>query len=422
MLLLWKYPVLISACLTAASLLCSTAWAAVEGESLEQQGDDQGNAEKVADPLVSGVSATEIRFGQIAALKGPNEYLGRGLQEGLLAAFAEVNESGGIQGRKLSLIAANDSYEPDLSLLAASDMLAVDEVFALIGGSGTATAQVLERLTAEQGVPFIAPLTGASFLRDPERTQVINLRASYHQEAEAIISHLYSLNIRRIAVFYQEDLFGKTGLEGVRLAQKKRADMTIVSRSAYPRNTTIVKTGLLDILLGSTSAPEAVVIVGATEPAALFIKWAWHINLNPTFVSLSFVNSDDLAARLRDREFLSQVLVSQVIPPHWDESIPVVARYRKALARYRPEAKPNFNSLEGYLSAALTIRALQHLDSPPTRAAFLDFFKTENKIDLGGFELNYGPQDNQGSNQVSITAITADGQQQAISKSDGPPQ
>src|SRR6266566_815151 len=137
-----------------------------------------------------GVSSDTILFGQAAALDGPSSALGRGMRQGIVAAFEQVNAAGGIHGRKLKLISRDDGYDPDRSLYQTKRLLEQDKVFALIGAVGTPTAISTIPLSSAKNVPFIGPFTGAEFLRSPDIRNVINIRASYAAEAEAWIQHL----------------------------------------------------------------------------------------------------------------------------------------------------------------------------------------------------------------------------------------
>ena len=246
-----------------------------------------------ADP---GVFDDRIVFGQSAALKGPAAALGLGMREGILAAFHEANAAGGVHGRKLELISYNDDYEPEVAIAKTNKLIDEDRVFALIGEVGTPTSKAVQPITTEQGMPFIGPFTGADFLRDPSLTNVINVRASYGQETEAWIKHLTTdLGLSRIAILYQDDSFGRAGLDGVKRALEKRG-LALVAEGTYMRGTTAVKRALLAIRRGH---PQAVVMVGAYKPCAEFIRLARMIKLDAVFVNISFVGSEPLAEELR---------------------------------------------------------------------------------------------------------------------------
>lgn len=351
-----------------------------------------------------GVTKDKIVFGQVAALEGPAQALGQGMREGILAAFEEANRAGGIGGRKLELKSADDGYEPEKMIVAMKKMLGEDKVFAIVGPVGTPTAKAGQPIATEAKVPFIGPFTGAEFLRNPYNRYVVNVRSSYFQETEAWIEHLTKdLGITKIAILYQDDTFGLAGLDGVKLAMTKR-NISVVASGTFKRNTTAVKSALLDIM---KAKPEAVVTVGPYKPIAEFIKLARQVKLDAVFVAISFVGSDALAMELGDKG--AGVVVSQVVPFPWDKAVPVVASYHSALAALSPNAKPGFISLEGYLVGRLVIEALKRIPGEPTREALLDSIFNPGAFDLGGVKLTYGPNRNQGMDEVFFTILQADG-------------
>jgi ABC-type branched-subunit amino acid transport system substrate-binding protein len=350
-----------------------------------------------------GVSGDKILFGQVAALTGPAQDLGQGMRQGILAAFDEANRHGGISGRTLELKSRDDGYEPEKTVGETQKIIDEDKVFALVGAVGTPTSKAGQPIATAAKVPFIGPFTGAEFLRNPYNRYVVNVRASYFQETEAWIEHLTKdLGVSKIAILYQDDAFGLAGLDGVQRALAKR-NMTLVASGSFKRNTTAVKSALLDIMKGQ---PEAVVTVAPYQPVAEFIKLAHQVKLNAMFVAISFVGSDSLAHELGSEG--SGVVISQVVPSPWERTLPVVADYQAALAADSAGAKPGFVSLEGYLVGRLVVEALKRVDGEPTREKLLDAVN-KAPFDLGGIKLSYGPARNQGSDEVFFTILQADG-------------
>lgn len=356
-----------------------------------------------------GISDTAILFGQSAAFSGPAWELGTNMQLGIQAAFEEINNAGGIHGRKLSLVSLDDAYEPEAAIANTFELIDENQVFALIGAVGTPTSRSAVPVASESNVPYVAPFTGAAFLRESKWHNVINLRASYNQETEEMVARLTEdLDIDRIAVLFQDDSFGRAGLVGATRALERR-DMEPVAVGFYPRNTLAVKTALLDLQRGR---PEAVILVGAYQPVATLIVWARSIGLDAVFITISFVGSNALA------EFLGpdgeDVLVTQVVPFPADDSIPIVKVYQDALRSLDPSAKPGWVSLEGYIAGRLAISGLDACGPDVTRDCFLKTLHSAESIDLDGFMLQYGFADNQGSDEVFLTAIGSDGTYQAI--------
>ena len=357
------------------------------------------------DPDKQGIFEDHVLFGQSAAFSGPAQELGKNMRRGIEAAFAEANRNGGIGGRRLELVSLDDAYEPEAAVTNTQRLISEEGVFALIGAVGTPTSRSATPVAAAAGTPYVAPFTGAAFLRDPQWRNIVNLRASYNQETEEIVARLIAdRGAERIAVMFQDDSFGRAGYRGV-LEALDRRDMEPVAIGLYPRNTTAVRTALLDLQQGD---PDAVVLVGAYEPVAALIAWARHLGKDWAFVTISFVGSNALAEELGPVG--AGVFVTQVVPFPTDDSLPLVASYLQALAAYDSAAAPGFVSLEGYLAGRMAIAGLQRCGSDLTRSCFLDSLLRGGEIDIDGFTLSYGTDDNQGSDDVFLTVIGDDGQ------------
>jgi branched-chain amino acid transport system substrate-binding protein len=358
-----------------------------------------------------GVRSDAILFGQVAALEGPSSALGQGMRQGILAAFAEVNAKGGIHGRKLELVSRDDGYDPDRSVAETTRLIEKDKIFALIGAVGTPTAIATVPISSAKNVPFIGPFTGAEFLRAPELHNVVNIRASYSAEAEAWIKHLTEdLHFTKIAIFYQDDAFGRDGLAGVKRALDRRG-MELTAEGTFERNTRAVGAALRTI---RRAEPEAVVMVGTYGPCAEFIKLAHKNGFNPTFVNISFVGANALAKELGAEG--AGVIVSQVVPFPWDASLKVVADYQAAEKALDPNLTPDFVSLEGYLAGRLAAAALEIIGPEPTRADMLRIINEVGRFDISGDIVTFGPRMQEAPPKVFLTVIQPDGTFKAVDK------
>ena len=359
-----------------------------------------------------GITENSVLFGQSAAFSGAAQELGINMRLGIEAAFAEANRNGGVHGRQLQLTHLDDTYEPELAALNTRRLIQTLGVFALIGEVGTPTSRSATPVAADENTPFIAPFTGAEFLRSSNWSNIVNLRASYNQETEEMVERFTEdLGIERIAVLYQDDSFGRAGYDGA-LAALKRRDLEPVAVGVYPRNTTAVKTALLDI---SEGQPGGIIMVGAYQPVAEFILWARETRLvNAEFIAISFVGSNALARRLGPEG--AGVFVTQVVPSPDDSSLPVVASYLDALSEIDSAAEPGFVSLEGYLAGRLAIEGLQRCGRDLTRDCFIDSILNGGDFEIDGFPLSYSgaPDDNQGSDTVFLAVLGADGKYHTI--------
>ena len=367
----------------------------------------------VSEPMDPGISEDQVVFGQSAAFSGPARQLGQDMRLGILAAFDEANRAGGVHGRRLELRSLDDGYEPIAALSNAGKLIHETKVFGLIGTVGTPTTRAAFVAADFTGVPFVAPFTGAEFLRDPEFDNIMNLRASYHQETEEMVARLtQDLGITRIAVFYQNDAYGQSGLAGVRLALERRG-MEMVASGHYKRNTEAVHGAAGRIV---EAEPEAVIMIGAYAPVAKAVLEVRR-HIDPVFMAVSFVGGKALADRLRPAG--EGVFVTQVVPFPEDDDLPVAARYRAALEAHDPDATQGFVSLEGYLAGRLAIFGLDACGRDLSRRCFLDALRSAETVNIDGFRLEYGPDDNQGSDAVFMTVIGKDSKYRQVQKFGG---
>jgi len=359
----------------------------------------------------AGVSDDAILFGQAAVLEGPSSALGQRLRQGIVAAFTEINDKGGVHGRKLQLISRDDGYDPDRSVAQTLLLIENDKVFALIGAVGTPTAMATIPITSARNVPFIGPFSGAEFLRDLELPNVVNIRASYGAEAEAWIKHLTEdRHFSRIGIFYQDDSFGRDGLLGVKRALAKRG-LELAAEGTFERNTRAVASAWRVI---KRAEPEAIVMVGTYGPCAEFIKLAHRSGAYPTFVNISFVGANALAKELGPEG--EGVIVSQVVPFPWDRSLKLVVDYQAAQTAFDPTLTPDFVSLEGYLSGRLAAAALEQAGPQPTRASLLRAINEIGRFDISGNVVTVGIRAIEAPPKVFLTVIQKDGTFRAVDK------
>lgn len=352
-----------------------------------------------------GVSDTEILLGQTAVFEGSASALGLGMRAGLQACFSQANDAGGVNGRKIKLITKDDGYEPDKAIANTRSLINDDKVLLLIGGVGTPTAKAIVPICEENQVPFVAPFTGAGLLRNPFKKYVVNIRASYPQEMERLAKHLVDdKKLTKIACFHQNDDYGQAGLKGIEAALKKR-NLELVATGNYERNTTAVKTGLLDIKKGE---PQAVVMVGTYKACAEFIKLAKKVGLaDAVFCNISFVGTKALVAELGGEG--NGVVISQVVPPPTGDNLDILKEYAAAMKKYQPGAEPDWISLEGFMAGKFFCKVAEKAGKDLSRESFLTAVNQTATFDLGGINLKFGPDDHQGMDDVFLTVVQ-DGQ------------
>lgn len=349
-----------------------------------------------------GITATTVTVGQSAAFSGPAAELGNEMKKGILAYFDQVNRSGGVNGRKLVLKSLDDGYEANRAAANTKKLIQEEDVFALLGYVGTPTSEAAKPIFTEARVPFVGAFTGAELLRSPFNRYIFNVRASYYAETDAIVNLLARMELKRIAVFYQNDSYGKAGLTGVERAMAKR-NIQIVATGTVERNSVDVATAVKEI---SAKDPQAVVMISAYKSCGAFIKEMKKAGSNPQFMNVSFVGSKALAAELGDTG--RGVGISQVVPFPWNVGTPVVKDYQRSLPN-ATENDYNFGSLEGYIAARIFVEGLRRAGATPTREGFVTALETLRDYDVGGYQVTYTPTDHNGSKFVDLTVISRDG-------------
>jgi ABC-type branched-subunit amino acid transport system substrate-binding protein len=366
-------------------------------------------------PAVRGVTDKEIRFGIVGPFSGSARELGRQMKLGIDTAFNRTNDAGGVNGRMLRLLAADDGYEPSRTLDAMKQLYDKDQVFGYIGNVGTPTAAVAIPYALERRTLFFGAFTGANILRnDPPDRYVFNYRASYAEETDAVVHYLIKirrLQARQIAVFAQQDAYGDAGFAGVAKAFRSLGvNDAAILRLNYKRNTVDVDDAVSQLKAQKLQI-RAVVMVAAYRAAAKFIEKTRDSYPGMIYSNVSFVGSTALADELMllGPRFANGVIVTQVVPAVGGYSSAVL-EYKNALAKYFPGEAPDYVSLEGYIAANVLIQGIRQAGPQLDTEKLIDNLEAMRNIDLGlGTALNFGRAEHQASHKIWGTAIDENG-------------
>ena len=201
------------------------------------------------------------------------------------------------------------------------------------------------------------------------------------------------MNIHKIGVIYQDDAFGKTVLDGVKLALQKH-NSAPVGLGTFARNTMDVDEGLKSLM---AARPQAVVVVGPYAPVAAIVKKAHAAGWRPQFLTVSFVGTEEFIKEAGpDAE---GTIITQVVPPYDRTDYPTVALYRRYLAKYYPDTPPSFVSLEGFVDAMVLVEGLKRAGKDVTREKFITAIESIHEMNVGmgsKLILDYGPNGPQG--------------------------
>ena len=361
----------------------------------------QAGAQTFDSPQESDTTTT-LLLGQSLPLKGPSAQLGREYRTGALAWFEEVNRQGGIHGRTIKLTSLDDQYEPEKTIANTQSLLRTPALLALFGYVGTPTTKSILPLIERERIPLIAPLSGASLLRDASLRMVFNFRASYRMEIEQIVDSLVRDARQNIAVVYQNDAFGRDGLAAAEAALKRH--------NLKPAVITTVERNSADITEAyrrvKAANPNGLIIVSAYVSSAALSKRLLKDSNSIQIMNVSFVGSRALEDSLPSGQ-ANGIGVSQVVPFPWNRWIPVVATYQTLMRVNNPNARFGFTSLEGFIAAQLMSEALERSGPDPTRERLIRALQSIRMLDVGGVTFDLNQADNQASDYVELTFFGA---------------
>ncbi len=353
-------------------------------------------------PALRAQSGNRLVLGQSAAFTGAAAQLGIQFHAGAKLYFDQLNAQGGVNQTQIELRQLDDGYEPDRCAENTRKLLA-DEVFALFGYIGTPTSVVALPLAIKAQTPFFAPFTGAMGLRQPFNRMAFHMRASYNDETALIVRQLTHLGLKKIAVFYQNDAYGKAGLSGVNLALEAQS-LKPVATATVERNSVDVAEAVKTI---NAAQPDAVVQISAYKSCAAFIREARKAGYGGTFYNVSFVGSQALADELGKEG--RGVMITRVMPYPFSHNTAIAREYLEAVRKAGGEHKPNYSSMEGYLAAKVFAEGLRRAGRNPTREGLVTALESIQDANFGGFHVNFGPKQHVASRFVELSMLTEDG-------------
>lgn len=364
---------------------------------------------RAAAGAVAAIAAPALRaqgdrivLAQSAPFTGPSAQLGIQFHQGAKLFFDQLNAQGGVHRKAVEIVKLDDGYEPDRCAENTRKLLA-DDPLALFGYIGTPTSLAALPLATAGKTPFFAPFTGAMALRQPFNRYAFHLRASYNDETALIVRQLTGLGLKKIAVFYQNDAYGKAGLEGVQLALAAQG-MKPLAEATVERNSVDVAAAVKKIM---PVGADGIVQIGSYKASAAFIRAARAAGFGGTFFNVSFVGTQALADELG--KDATGVVVSQVMPSPYNAARPIAREFVEAVKKAGNGHTANFSSMEGYLAAKVIAEGLKRGPakvSPDGLVAGLEAIGSES---FGGFTVSFSERDHVASSFVELSMLTGDG-------------
>ncbi len=345
-------------------------------------------------PALVRAQSEPWRIGQTAALTGPLAFPFVEMNKGIAAAFKEVNDRGGIDGRPVEFFSMDDGGAPEKAAENTLKLLQKDQVFSLFACGGTTSVMGALKVLGEAKVPLIAPATGSDALR-PHNPLVFHTRASYAQELNKIVRQLGSTGFTKCAVAYFDNPFGKATLAAFEAAAREHNNTQWKPFLITETPEGIAK-GIEEIVQWQ---PYSLISLAIGASGIPFYKGLRQRTKAPAF-SISFLGSRPLMTALGEASI--GITVAQVVPNPTNPAIPVVRAYQNAIKKMG-DIEIGYSSLEGYVNARILIEALRRAGRSATREKLAEALHSMRPYDLGGFEVRYGPNDHNGTDFVELT-------------------
>lgn len=352
--------------------------------------------------LAQALAATareDLVIGQVSPLTGTIAGTGSEYVAGGAAYFAHVNDTGGIHGRKIRVVVKDDSYKPEQTLGLTRQLLTEDKPLALFGFVGTANVLALgkNKVLEEAGIALLAPYTGAQDLREPMNPYIFHIRASYTDETASMVEHLNTIGVHRIAVMYQDDPFGKSGLTGAEAAMQKLG-LKLVAKGGYDRT----KPEEVDAAVAAIApaSPDAIIMVSVNRASAAFIKKMRAKGSKARLFSISVVNFKELLKNAGE-DNARGIGISQVMPYPFNDIVPMVRDYQKLVGA---KAGYSYYGIEAYAMARVMVDALKRMGKDPSREKLMAALENTS-LDMGGLKVTFSATNRQGSRFVELTVV-----------------
>jgi len=353
-----------------------------------------------------GVNTKTINIGCSGALTGPLAAAGLSIKMGVEAAMMEINAKGGVRGRQLQFQLLDDAYVPQRTAENVKKMIADKGVFALMSCIGTPNNAAIMPLIDEAGMPYLAPLTGASSLRkpgSPGSNNVFHIRASYTDETQRLMQQLLNMGIKDLGIVYLDNGFGKEILADANAALQAKGARAVVQSA---------------LTTDGKNLNDVVNQVSAAKPAAVFIATAGTASTSIIAAlkkSSPLMPIAGLSVALGADSFkmlgasLSGVAVAMVFPDHHRTSHQIVREYQAAM-RAANQSEYSAISLEGYINTRVMAEGLDRAGPDLTRAKFKSAMASMQKFNLGGFAVDYmGTSPYVGSRFVELGVLGSGG-------------
>ena len=347
---------------------------------------------------VSDVSAevAKIQLGMSVPLTGNASGIGQSYKNGVELAINQLNREGGVHGIQVQLVIKDDQYEPERTVQNTRQFILENKVLALFAYVGTPTSLAISPLLQHYQIPYIAPFSGASLLRQSEYNFIYHLRAGYEEETQSQVDYLLLNPKTKVGLLLQADEFGASVEQGYLKALQLKG-ISPVTTARFQRNSTAIEAGVSELI---NAGAELVFMVGTYKPLAEAINFGRRKGYRPTYATVSFAGLQQLSALLDKGD---KVMATMVVPKPTDTSWLLVREYQRLMLQ-QATAPLSDIGLEGFTAGTLLGQALKLCALPVKRSCLLE--KLRQQTAVYDFPLQFDPIKQQASQQVFRVKVT----------------
>jgi branched-chain amino acid transport system substrate-binding protein len=349
-----------------------------------------------------GVSKTEIALGSIQDLSGPLAGFGKQIRSGMMLRVDEVNEQGGIHGRKLKLLIEDSAYDPRKAVLAAQKLVNQEKIFAMVAHLGTAQNMAAMPVQFEKDVINFFPVTAAREMYEPFHRLKFSFATTYYEQMRIAVPKLVAeKGAKKVCAIYQDDEFGLEVLRGGE-AGLKAVNMEFVEKTSFKRGATDfssqvakMKSAGCDLVVLGTIIRETIGTIGESRKTGF----------NPVFLGSS-ASYTDLIHKLGGKAMDGLYATMSVQNPYLDEASQPI-RFWATKYKTKFNEDPTVFSVYGYLAIDSFLRAAQKAGPSLSTDSFIKAMDTMviPPDIFGSAEMTFGPKKRLGSDASRLSQL-----------------
>ncbi|MBT8220006.1 MAG: ABC transporter substrate-binding protein [Bacteroidia bacterium] len=357
-----------------------------------------GGSESSADASATiGVTDTEITIGSFGPLTGPAALWGN-IMKGMDAHFQMINDEGGINGRKINFIMKDDAYDPSRTVPAVRELVQRNEVFAFVGGIGTAPCMSVMDYIVEENIPWFAPTSGATNWSIPTKPNIFAVLPYYIDEGYIQAKYaVEDLNATKVGIIYQNDDVGKSALVGAKDYFKKN-NMDFVSEVPVEVTDTDLSSHIARL---QDSGAEVVLLWTLPRQGVITVTSANRVGFEPQFIA-SFILSDMGLMHGLTKGAWEGVIYGSFGESPYSKTNEIVQKYKAATAKYYPDVTWGVFPYSGFAYVKPFADALRSLGDNVTREGIIDALNKMNSFDLIGVTAGYSKDNHQAIRSMQL--------------------